>query len=246
MTHPQVRLSEEFAKLTDQDPPAEHVQAVVRAYTEDTGEPLGKPATAEQVQHMRRWMMAALGDFFAIVLRRQTTLQPVVHFDAATKASWLQQTSCCQCRTLGDDDRAAHPISFSIPVRPFTKQNAKTKTLIHNAVRAELVRTQNRRQDVDAWKNVAICATVVAVQPHNTNIIDVDNAAKAILDTLSGILFPDDRQIQHLSVSRLNAPGTTGYYLIKLRPVYSYLDDVIHPAVHARNASPIQPPALGL
>lgn len=80
---------------------------------------------------------------------------------------------------------------------------------------------------MEAWRDVAICASVVAIQAGSVRVIDVDNAAKAIIDTMTGIVFPDDRQIEHLSVSRLRHPDTTAFYLVALRPAYPALADVI-------------------
>jgi Endodeoxyribonuclease RusA len=68
---------------------------------------------------------------------------------------------------------------------------------------------------------------VVAAQGHPMKIKDVDNSAKAILDTMKGIVFPDDRQIEHLSTSRIQHEDTPAYYLIYLRPVYPMLEDAI-------------------
>jgi len=120
-----------------------------------------------------------------------------------------------------------YPVSFPVPVQPFTKQNQRSIRLLTKATRQAIAKRSSRRQPIDAWKDVAICASVIAVQAKPARIIDVDNAAKAIIDTMKGIIFPDDRQIQHLSVHRIHHADTNAYYLISLRPVYPVLDDVV-------------------
>jgi hypothetical protein len=80
------------------------------------------------------------------------------------------------------------------------------------------------------------------VQSSTASIIDVDNAAKAILDTLSTSVFPDDRKIQHLSVSRLHAPDVEGHYLLALSPVLPVSDDVITQTGRTVFLGTVQPP----
>ena len=142
-----------------------------------------------------------------------------------------------QCHLVIPAGTPPLPTYFAIPVRPFTKQVTRTRTAITNAVREEIARSD---PDSDEWRNVPICITIVSVQASTERLIDVDNAAKAILDTMSGTIFPDDRQVQHLSVSRLSAENTTGYYLIGLRPAYPSLDDVVDPISRIRFLGPIQ------
>lgn len=118
----------------------------------------------------------------------------------------------------------------------------KPGALLTAATRKALLdRPYEAVQPAEAWQDVAICASVVAVQAGPAGVIDVDNAAKAILDTMKGIVFPDDRQIEHLSVSRLRHPGSTACYLIALRAVYPALADVIDPTYQVRFAGLVTP-----
>lgn len=143
-----------------------------------------------------------------------------------------------QCRLVVPQGTPPLPTFFAIPVRPFTKQVKETRRLITAAVRAEIERSD---QAPDQWRGVPICVTVVSVQATTEKLIDVDNAAKAILDTMGGTIFPDDRQVQHLSISRLTADGTPGYYLIGLRPAYPNLDDVVDHTSRMRFLGTIRP-----
>ena len=153
--------------------------------------------------------------------------QPLVHADIADKARWLQQAPCITCHVILPAENPPYPVSFPIPVRPFTKQNQLTVKRLTEATRQAIAVRSSRRQPIDAWKDVAICASVVAVQAKAAKVIDVDNAAKAIMDTMKGIIFPDDKQVRHLSVHRIRNPDSNAYYLVSLRPVYPELDDVI-------------------
>jgi Holliday junction resolvase RusA-like endonuclease len=58
---------------------------------------------------------------------------------------------------------------------------------------------------------------------------DVDNLVKGLLDTLQGVLYKNDAAIQHLSTAKLRHEGDDSFYLVDVRPVRSYLEDVIAP-----------------
>ncbi|MFE1255825.1 RusA family crossover junction endodeoxyribonuclease [Streptomyces fungicidicus] len=77
------------------------------------------------------------------------------------------------------------------------------------------------------------------MQAENRKVIDADNAAKAILDTLQGFMILNDSAIQHVSAYRMKAPATKGYYLIGLRPVHPLEADIIAHSTHAKDVSPL-------
>ncbi|MFJ8939999.1 RusA family crossover junction endodeoxyribonuclease [Streptomyces sp. NPDC102365] len=242
MNQSQHPLDAELAALDPHSPPSARVEAAYRAYTSDTGEFLATPPTAAQRERVRRWLMEVhFSDPRPVGYTKAAVLQAGVHSDVDGKAQWLQQGPCMQCRLIIPTGSPPLPTYFAIPVRPFTKQVRKTRRLISQAVRAEIQRSNKNPED---WRGVPICVTVVSVQASTEKLIDVDNAAKAILDTMNGTIFPDDRQVQHLSVSRLTAAGTTGYYLIGLRPAYPNLDDVVDHTSRIRFLGTIRPISL--
>ncbi len=150
-----------------------------------------------------------------------------VHADLGTKAGFAQQMPCRVCEPLPSAKAQSH--SFPISVPPFTKQNHSIQRKVHAQVVAEMEKTADRRADPRTWEGLAICATVVAVQADDRNVIDADNAAKAILDTLQNTVILNDKAIQHVSSFRMQAPAsaTKGYYLISLSPVYPLEVDVV-------------------
>jgi len=235
-------LATEFAQIGVNSPPSERVQAACRAYTAATGHQVGWPMTLSESAQIRMWLIReSLDTSVAMGWYKTPVLQPWVHADVAAKAVWLQQAPCMQCRLIPLTGNPPFPVSFPIPVRPFTKQNRKTRQLLTEATRKELTRRSADRQPMEAWNEIGICASVVAIQARPAKIIDVDNAAKAILDTMKGIIFPDDRQIQHLSVSRIRHSDTLAYYLIMLRPVHAELEDVIDPTCCVKFGGLVQP-----
>jgi hypothetical protein len=236
LTHP---LAVELDRLTDADPPITRAEAAFRAYTADTGQPLSSPPTAQQRDQVRRWMLDLFVEYPLLTVMRKPIWQERVYRDVAAKASSLQQATCTQCHVIDPAGKPPYPCSFPIPVRPFSKQ-VPTAGELTRAVKTAISESVHTN-DIESWRGVAICATVVSVQDKAENIIDVDNAAKTILDTMERLIFPNDQKIQHLSVSRLTAPDTTGYYLICLRPVHDALDDVVALTSNATLAGTIRP-----
>jgi hypothetical protein len=64
---------------------------------------------------------------------------------------------------------------------------------------------------------------------------DCDNMAKGLLDAFEGILYKDDRQIDHLDLVKVHsAPGSPGYILVRrASTALNTHRDVVHPR-HAR------------
>ncbi|WP_189554743.1 RusA family crossover junction endodeoxyribonuclease [Streptomyces lavendofoliae] len=233
--HPLDRLA---TQMTSDMPPAERIAGLLEVYSQETGDQLSPPLAPDEAAQVRAWMVSQ--DRFSIA-RKEATLRAEAHSTVSSKASWLQQLKCTSCDVLDFESTAARPTYFAVPVPPFTKQNKDTARRVNKAVKHEMERTQSSR-DPMTWKGLMICASVVAVQSSNRRLIDVDNAAKAVLDTLSGTVIIDDRYVQHLRASRLIAQDTEGYYVIGLLPVHPLEDDVVERSGHVVFAGLIQPP----
>ncbi|MGW6055722.1 RusA family crossover junction endodeoxyribonuclease [Streptomyces sp. NPDC055189] len=225
-----------LAELTSSDDPKTRVAGLLAAYEAATGEHLPKPLTPEDAARVRSWMVQAN---LPSVYLRSFALKANVHANTASKASFLQQAACRVCDLLPLAGPGARPSYFPISVAPFTKQNPTRRKEIHARIVGEMKQTSDRRADPRTWGGVLICATVVAVQALDRRTIDADNAAKAILDTLQGTVIVNDNAIQHVSAFRMKAPGTKGYYLIGLRPVYPLEADIIALSSHAKDVSPL-------
>lgn len=205
------------------DTPNEAVVEIIAAYTRDTGEVVDYPLTKDKAASIRLWMF---NNGSGMALAKEPALRGLAFADVASKATWLQQAPCPTCRLM-DPGSGPAVVSFPIPVRPFSKQVDEIRKQLTDKVRAEFVRTADRREPVEAWEGISICATVVAIQARPSKIIDVDNTAKAIIDTMGGLVFPNDRQVIHVSTHRLQSAVDPGYYLITLRPAYPPMENVI-------------------
>jgi Endodeoxyribonuclease RusA len=73
------------------------------------------------------------------------------------------------------------------------------------------------------------CVNVVAVVPKSRNLMDSDNLCKGLLDSLSKVVYEDDRHIQCVTSRRLLWGGAegTGYYLVGVRQVEAFDEDVV-------------------
>ena len=65
----------------------------------------------------------------------------------------------------------------------------------------------------------------VVTRPKTTKLVapkgDVDNFAKACLDAMNGRLWEDDKQIEHLTVSKRwhDEPGEEGYFVVIIEEI---------------------------
>ncbi|GAA4730053.1 RusA family crossover junction endodeoxyribonuclease [Phytohabitans rumicis] len=229
-------LQIEFAALSREAGPQERVAAVYRAYNTDTGATLG-PDTAgpDDTAAVRLWLSGAeMSQQAALTWYKKPFLQPWVHGSVAAKANWLRQAPCPTCHPLPDSDGGPPHMYFHVRVPPFSKQVQATSVMWTATGRSLLAEREHLGARREQWRGVGICASVVGIQRDTARIIDVDNMAKAVLDILKGIVFPDDRQIQHLSVNRVRHPDESAFYLIGLRAVRPDLADVIDPACQVR------------
>jgi Holliday junction resolvase RusA-like endonuclease len=203
--------------------PNKSVAQVIAAYASTTGEIVNYPLTKDQAAAIRLWMIKSGS---GMVLATEPVLQGLAFADVASKATWLQQAPCPTCQLM-DPGSGPAVTSFPIPVRPFSKQVDEIRKQLTEKVRAEFVRTAGRREPIEAWEGISICATVVAIQARPAKVIDVDNTAKAIIDTMGGLVFPNDKQVIHISTYRLQSAVDPGYYLITLRPAHPPKENVI-------------------
>jgi Holliday junction resolvase RusA-like endonuclease len=80
-----------------------------------------------------------------------------------------------------------------------------------------------------SWEGAKVCTWVVAVMGAHDRDKDVDNLVKGILDAIQGKVYSNDASIQHLNATKIRHASSDGYYLVSVRPVRGYLDDVIDP-----------------
>lgn len=222
-------LAQELWSLPIDAPPSIRVAAALRAYVSATGRLLDDPPTADQRTEAATWMihenMAVDGHSTALLHRPRRAIWPLVHPRASDKASWLRQASCPICES--DEDAEAAPISFGIPIKPFSAQVSKKHVPeIKRRIRENLA---TRLDFGRSWEGAKVCAWVVAVMGAHDRDKDVDNLVKGILDAIQGKVYSNDASIQHLNATKIRHASPDGYYLVSVRPVRGYLDDVIDP-----------------
>lgn len=84
-----------------------------------------------------------------------------------------------------------------------------------------------RRGTHSPYADGPICLTVVSVVPTSRRRMDVDNLVKGLLDSLQGVMYVNDSQVQCLATRRIDYEGTKGCYLISARAVHDYGADVV-------------------
>lgn len=57
---------------------------------------------------------------------------------------------------------------------------------------------------------------------------DADNLAKGLLDALTGIVYDDDKQVQCLTIRRLEYSGMHGHYMVGVREAEDFRNDVLY------------------
>lgn len=63
---------------------------------------------------------------------------------------------------------------------------------------------------------------------------DLDNLAKVLLDSLQGLLFSNDRQIDHLSLLRVQTQDVEEYIVVSIRAssINQHVDVLFHRLQH--------------
>jgi Endodeoxyribonuclease RusA len=220
-------LAQELWSLHDA-PPASRVAAALRAFQKAVGETLANPPTSGQLHEAAQWLVseegARDGPSISLLVRSRPLRYRLVHPTVNWKAGWLQQAVCPVCEY--DENSRAKRVSFPIRIRPFSAQTkkrlARTKELIRESLK-------DRFSSAGDWADANVCIWVVAVMGKAEPDKDVDNLVKGLLDALQGIFYENDARVQHLSAIKLRYAGDDSHYLVDVRPVHNYLEDVVYP-----------------
>ncbi len=196
---------------------AEVLDAVLGAYNATSGESLTAetldPEAAERLrQYLREAEMNPEGPslFHKPRILDHLPLYP----DTAAKLSMLHQRACHVCPP-GDEFR---PAMFPIGVPPWSHQCAAE---VGSALRKAI-------DDSDGYKNHfaartahgAVCMRVVFVLGDAATMKDCDNMAKGLLDAFQGLLYDNDKQVEHLDLIKIHhhAGAGPGYILVRVAP----------------------------
>lgn len=131
-------------------------------------------------------------------------------------------------------------ISFPIQVSPWSAQSDYARNaVIKAAVTDELSKRKTFRGPPSTSP---MCIGITTLIPRAAKRKDVDNLAKGLLDSLSSVIYVDDRQIQCLTSRRIEYSGAMGLYLVAARAVRAWEEDVVwdNPdPPHVASGSPI-------
>lgn len=211
---------------------AGRIAATVAAYTEATGRPTSDPLTSGDREAIGRWLYDedqrmprdGNGRSFPATRGYSRRLLPLVHRDLSSKLAYLQQRPCDIC-----DPIQLRPLSiaFAVNIRPFSAQALTSSRLsgVKDAIRRHL---SKRGLYTAQWSRHDLCMSVVVLQSCKDRVKDLDNSIKGLLDAMQEAVYENDRQIRHLSASRVVHDGSEAYYLVSIRPVRDVRADVFN------------------
>ena len=217
--HPPHPLDLLLRELPEEASAEERLAVVWRYYEQETGQHLDNPPTEVQRRHVHDWLTSSVpgGPTFVTygMQRRLMAARSV-----KDKASAVNQLLCPACRPV----RGMH--TFPIAVDPWSAQsdpehNARIKSLLNKEL--------SDRGTFDQPLAEPLCVGIVAVVPRLRRVMDADNLVKGLLDSLTEVVYENDRHIQCLTSRRMIWSGEvgTGYYLVRITPVEPFEQDVI-------------------
>ena len=203
-----------------------------------------RPPADEERERVQTWLRGLRGTgrhpMFRVVDQQSRLLASL---SVPEKASRVVQAPCNSCETIvASDGSLPLSVTFPINVEPWSSQSWGERVIIRNAVTRELARSGRHKP----YTNGPLCVSVVSLVPLARRQKDVDNLVKGLLDSLQGILYEDDNQIQCLTSRRLPTRGTRGNYLVSADAVHPWSSDVVYDdgrAPYIATGQRVEPPS---
>jgi Endodeoxyribonuclease RusA len=128
----------------------------------------------------------------------------------AAKVNWFQQHPCPICLPGGE----VHPVAFPVGVPPWSHQCAPQ---VGRALRSAIDASPTFRETFkERVAQGPVCVRMVFVLGDAATMKDCDNMAKGMLDAFQGLLYANDKQVEHLDLIKFHStPGTPGYILVR-------------------------------
>jgi hypothetical protein len=211
-----------FADLQADVSVEERLEVVWQYYERSTGSAPTRPPTGDERRLVHDWLYSRDGGPPALGVRRLRFVSDA-SLSTKTKASSMAMRRCSVCRPLSNLP-GTH--SFPIDIDPWSAQSSpEHNTRIKPLIRHEL----QQRASFKSPKAGPFCVKVVAVVPKAKRLMDADNLCKGLLDSLSEVVYEDDRDIQCVMSQRLlwNGAVGTGYYIVGVTQVEGFDEDVI-------------------
>ena len=192
-----------FAELERDWPDPVIVRRLIfQAYNHDKSETLDvNTENREELAAVIAWLRGRDQDYDLQYLfyKRRGVLVPVFSTSLSAKVSSLSQFHCPICKTRD----GLFPVQV-LPIRipPASKQAISQKKGFRAAFENAIKHRFSSRPALFS-KDDSLCVMIVFVTSKKRKAKDIDNMAKAMLDAVKGVLFGDDRRIDHLNLLRL-------------------------------------------
>jgi Holliday junction resolvase RusA-like endonuclease len=197
--------------LADIDPNAPNYErartAIIVAYNTATGNSIS-PKTARDDPSLIPvvvWLNQLEPSEHTAFYMRRPRLTRMFSACLSSKLSAISQFDCDICR-------CGFPIVI-IPIRiqPRSHQAATSdvKVAFKKAIASRLTNTHN-------FQSSRLCIHIVLAIGRSSKTGDVDNAAKLLLDSMKGVVFNDDEQVDHLSIVRSRTNGDEDFLFVRI------------------------------
>jgi Endodeoxyribonuclease RusA len=211
--------------LAKNETPAMRLEVIWGAFESTFDRKLERPPTPAERAEVQAWLrcLRASGPVYGFAYFDRL-LQHPISLSMTEKASWMVQSRCGVCEPVVRPD-GSFPLNLHTPIDidPWSSQSEPGREAVREAVRHEM----SARSLYQPYGDGPLCVSVVSVVPRAQGRKDADNLVKGLLDSLQGVLYTNDNQIQCLTSRRVTFLGPTGYYLFGISAVEPYDADVV-------------------
>jgi Holliday junction resolvase RusA-like endonuclease len=151
------------------------------------------------------WLMKRYPDLN--LFGKIAVLDKSAHVTLSDKISWLSQQECRLCRPVSG-------VSI-IPLRIAPESWQSLDAVNKAAFKAAVAHRFRGSPNVDAYQG-RICLSFVFVCSAKRRARDLDNMVKLVMDSIKGIAMGDDREVDHLSLLRVEHEGDEEYVVFRI------------------------------
>jgi hypothetical protein len=189
---------------------AQVLEAVLLAYNQATGEGLAAATLDEEASaRLRLYLVEAEINGTGSTLFHQSRILDhlPLYPDTASKLNVMLQRRCTVC----PDGNEFPPSTFPIGVPPWSHQCAGQ---VGRALRQAIDHSPHYTEHFSArTAHGAVCMRIVFVLGNAATMKDCDNMAKGLLDAFQGLLYENDKQVEHLDLIKIHHhPGAGSGY----------------------------------
>lgn len=171
------------------------------------------------------WLLKNRESFELDMYEKVPVLSLISHLTLSEKAGWLSQHHCRICNP-------PFPISI-VPVRIEPQSWQAISSIDKQAFKRAMAHRLNR----DGWTTAEsgpVCVSFLFVCGARRRTRDLDNMAKLMMDSLIGVAFDDDSEVDHLDVMRLRHEGLEEYVSLRVSGArLNSHDTVVRPSIEA-------------